>query len=267
MNITAVHTIAYSPTRTSYRIGRAIADGAAVAAGIDIDLTYMQEGASQTFSAGDLVVIVAPVYGGRVAAQGLARIASVRGASTPAIVAVVYGNREFEDALLELTDAATEAGFVVAGAGAFVGEHSFSTAAMPVAANRPDDDDLRIAGEFGAKVRNILGRIESAKQLKQPLVPGDKPYKEGVSSLPFGPQIDETACTLCGSCVEVCPGGALGIGERLELAVPLCTLCCACIKTCPEEALSISGTPVKAKMEWLFEHCRTRKEPQLYYGS
>lgn len=267
MNIKAVCTIAYSPTRTSYRIGRAIAAGVAAMEENDIDLTYLKEGLSRSCSANELAIIVAPVYGGRVASKAIERLSAVRGSQTPAIVAVVYGNREFEDALLELTDVANQAGFLVAGAGAFVGEHSFSTAEMPVAVDRPDEMDLAVATEFGAKVRDIVSRFDDPGQLKLPQIPGNRPYKEGVSSLPFGPRIDEGHCTLCGICVPLCPVGALNIGEKLALDVSRCTLCCACSKNCPEAALSISETPAQAKRQWLHEHCRTRKEPQLFYCS
>lgn len=96
-----------------------------------------------------LTVIAAPVYGGRVAPTALQRIKRLKGNNSPAIVVVVYGNRDYEDALLELRDTAVSLGFTPLAAGAFIGEHSYSTAEMPVAAGRPDDKDLQIASQFG----------------------------------------------------------------------------------------------------------------------
>ena len=49
-----------------------------------------------------LAVITVPVYGGRVAPPALARLKEIRGNHTPAVIAVVYGNRAYEKALEEL---------------------------------------------------------------------------------------------------------------------------------------------------------------------
>lgn len=62
---------------------------------------------------------------------------------------MVYGNRDYEDALLELRDTVASLGFTPLSAGAFIGEHSYSTAEMPVAAGRPDATDLQTARTFG----------------------------------------------------------------------------------------------------------------------
>jgi ferredoxin len=266
MNIQKVHTVFYSPTRTSFKICSAIAAGLGKPAGQEIDLTYARAGVQQTFGSDEAVVIAVPVYGGRVAPTALRRLAGIHGQATPAVIAVVYGNREFEDALVELYDVVIQAGFFVVGAGAFIGEHSYSTAEMPVAPGRPDGDDLVIARGFGAKIGNALAALQEAGLLRLAPLPGNRPYKDGVSSLPFGPQLDTAACTLCGSCVEACPVGAISLGDHLAIDVSLCTICCSCIKTCPEEALSISQTPARAKMEWLHTNCQARKEPQLFFA-
>ena len=55
---------------------------------------------------------------------------------------VVYGNRDYEDALLELSDRAKDWGLTPVAAGAFIGEHSYSRPSLPVAEGRPDEDDL-----------------------------------------------------------------------------------------------------------------------------
>lgn len=65
---------------------------------------------------------------------------------------VVYGNRDYEDALLELHDILSENGFVVVAAGAFVARHSIFP---DVAAGRPDRDDLDRMAEFAERVRSV----------------------------------------------------------------------------------------------------------------
>ena len=70
---------------------------------------------------GELCVIAVPVYGGRVAATALQRLQRLKGNGSSAILVVVYGNRDYEDALLELRDTTVQLGFVPLTAGAFIG--------------------------------------------------------------------------------------------------------------------------------------------------
>jgi len=72
----------------------------------------------------------------------------LKGQGTPAVVIAVYGNRAYEDALLEGADWLEKQGFQMAAAGALIGEHSFSAA---LAAGRPDQDDLAQAARLGEK--------------------------------------------------------------------------------------------------------------------
>ncbi len=259
-----VHIVTYSPTRTSWKITQAAADVIGEERSKIIDLTLPGEDMSAVeIGTNDIAVFGVPVYGGRVAPVAASRLRGIRGSSTPAGIIVLYGNREYEDALVELYDLVSRAGFIVVGAAAFIGEHSFSNTAMPIASGRPDDKDLEAAGVFGRRIKDCLDKAGTASDIRLDTVPGNRPYKDGVSSLPFGPQLDEDKCTLCGTCVSECPVGAISLGESLQLDVALCTICCACVKACPEEALSITETPAQAKRQWLFENCQVRKEPEL----
>lgn len=142
------HLVFFSPTHTSAKIARAIGEGIGMGRRIETDLT-LDESDSPIEINDSLTVIAAPVYGGRVAPVALQRIKRLKGNNSPAIVVVVYGNRDYEDALLELRDTVASLGFTPLSAGAFIGEHSYSTAEMPVAAGRPDATDLQIARTFG----------------------------------------------------------------------------------------------------------------------
>lgn len=51
--------------------------------------------------------------------------------------------------------------------------------------------------------------------------------------------IDHEKCTLCKSCINNCPFGALSIEEGLLKVNELCTLCGACVNACRFDALSI----------------------------
>ena len=89
----------------------------------------------------------------------------VKGDGTPAVLVVVYGNREFEDALIELRDLMVEQGFRPVAGAAFIGEHSFSNDATPIALGRPDAEDLVKARAFGEEVRTTLDRHEKYSEL------------------------------------------------------------------------------------------------------
>ena len=69
---------------------------------------------------GDSICIFSvPCYGGRIPRTAAERLLKIRGNQTPAIVCVTFGNRAFEDALLELADIVQMQGFsVFAGCGA-----------------------------------------------------------------------------------------------------------------------------------------------------
>lgn len=265
MNTATVHVITYSPTRTSWQVAKAISEASGGKAVADTDLTYPGADVSLTCAANDLAVFAVPVYGGRIAPVAVQRLAGIKGQSTPAVITVVYGNREYEDALLELRDLVEAAGFVVVGAGAFIGEHSFSSEEMPIGAGRPDAADLEMAAGFGRKIGQYLMGLKSVEGVAKGDIPGNFPYKNGVSSLPFAPLVDGEACTLCGTCLPECPVGAISVTETMQIDIPACTLCCRCVKICPEEAVSISSTPARAKMEWLFDNCQERKEPALFF--
>jgi hypothetical protein len=76
-----------------------------------------------TFPPGLPVLVGAPVYAGRIPPAAAQRFLTLRGNDTPAIPVVVYGNRHYNDALLELADLLTSAGFVPVAGAAFIGEH------------------------------------------------------------------------------------------------------------------------------------------------
>lgn len=98
-----------------------------------------------------LAVITVPVYGGHVAPLALERMKELHADGAPAVVVVVYGNRAYEKALVELDAFVTKLGFKVIAGATFVGEHSYSSEKYPVASGRPDADDLEYAKLFGEK--------------------------------------------------------------------------------------------------------------------
>jgi len=265
MNINNVWTLFFSPTGTSRKIVDAIAASIPGVKRSSLDLTYQGIENIKPFQGDELVVIGVPVYAGRVAPLAAQRLQGIQGRKTPVVVVVLYGNREYEDALVELRDIAIAASLHPVGAAAFIGEHSFSNQQMPTAQGRPDHADLASAASFGRYIFHKIDKVQDLNNLSHLQVPGNTPYKESMGPIPVTPKVDQAVCTLCGLCVSSCPSGAIVIDEDLAMDVSKCIFCCACIKTCPEEAVFIDAPLILEKRQWLHENCAHRKEPELYF--
>ena len=109
------------------------------------------------------------------------------------VIVGLYGNRDFDDALLEAADLLGERGFDVVAAGAFIGEHSLTAR---VGSGRPDDADVAAAQRFG---RELGERLARGSRLPQPAIKGNRPYKELKPGADVRP-ITTDACTSCGIC-------------------------------------------------------------------
>ncbi len=152
-------TISFSPTGTTRRVLEGIAQGLAVQMTEYLDLTSARTRAGTIRELDEgLTLIGTPVYAGRVPIQAAEALRMIKAAGAPAVLVVVYGNRAYEDALLELKGIVEEVGFRPLAGAAFVGEHSFSTDTIPTAAGRPDKEDLEKARAFGNLVREMLER-------------------------------------------------------------------------------------------------------------
>jgi MinD superfamily P-loop ATPase len=59
------------------------------------------------------------------------------------------------------------------------------------------------------------------------------------------PKVDETKCTYCGKCAEVCAYNAIAVLKEKVLVFPeLCHGCGACSYLCPESAITVEGREV-----------------------
>lgn len=151
----------------------------------------------------DVLLFSMPVYGGFIP-QPCAKMArNLKGSNTPAIIAAVYGNRHYDDALLQMKDILTEQGFYVIEAGGFIAEHSVFPS---VASGRPDDKDKAAMKAFAAKCCQLLS-IRSLKNYKDISLPGTQGY-DGFSYEGDFRKTNNELCIACGACIKVCPAGA-----------------------------------------------------------
>lgn len=187
----------------------------------------------------ELTVFAAPVFGGRIPAVAAEKIASLNGAGRMAVTIAVYGTRAYEDALLELNDAAASAGFRVVASAAVVARHSIVPA---VGQGRPDEDDRRSITEFA---ENVLKKLMSGDETVVS-VPGNFPYKES-RGMPVAP-VCLPECSRCGECESVCPTAAICMDEDgVKTDADACILCLACASVCPEKA-RILPPPMQERM-------------------
>lgn len=260
MMLPTLHVIYFSPTKTTQQIVTRIAAGIPAKTVIAHDLTLPQERADQQLTDG-VAIIGTPVYAGRVPELCLKRLESISAQGMPVVLVVLYGNREFEDALVELQDVVTGQGFKVCAAGAFIGEHSYATPAYPIAVSRPDQHDLQEAEEFGSAIAHLLQGGLPATDLQ---LPGNRPYRERSPLGGIAPELDVTRCSRCGACAKVCPSGVISMGPEMVTDAGGCILCCACVRSCPVGARSLNHPMITGRREMLLAHCSSPKQPSLY---
>ena len=219
----------------------------------EIDLTVLANRTkTMAFEADDLVVVGMPVYSGRLPAISAEIFSKLVGNQAQAIAVASYGNRHYDDALLELTDELVNRGFRMVAAGAVIAEHCLETS---VAANRPDAADqaklLEIAGQVKAKIES-----NNDQQLE---VYGDIPYKElKATPTPTG----NDTCDQCGLCAKNCPTEAIDFSDGRKTDPEKCMYCARCINICPKGARStekLAGTK-----QWLLENCQERREMEWF---
>ena len=257
----------FSPTGTTKKIVENIASSIQCEKRETIDFTTkkIRENANADFS-GDLVIIGAPVYYGRIPNEVTDYLTKIHVNNVYAILVVVYGNREYEDSLKELYDTTCVAGFIPIACAAFIGEHSYSSEKLPMAHGRPDEMDLEKAKLFGATIQKELDFLIAHDNINKTSIPGSSDYKnKTMPKYPLAPDVLKEQCTICKRCIEVCPVEAISIDNQsnLKTDINLCILCFACVKNCPSHARGIDDTLWSRAMEQLQKKCLERKEPEV----
>ena len=265
MKIQSLKLVYFSPTGTTKAIIQGIARGIPhnTVELIDITKPDARKQPLQT-AENELLLVGVPVYMGRVPALVTEWLHGIKAQHTPVVCVVVYGNRVYDDSLLELKDILTKCGCIPIAGAAYIGEHSFSSSEMPTAEGRPDASDLHHAELLGRNITEKLRSVSSIDQISDVNIPGNYPYG-GVTELW---SIDFIAisneCTHCGICAEECPVGAIDSENSHLMDQEKCTICCACIKKCPQNARTIKTGLVKDAAIRLHTLYKERKEPVFF---
>ena len=279
IEIKNVAALYFSPTYTTRKTVESIAKGIVSRLGksghstqyktINVTTPLMRR-ETPSFAQGDIVVFGVPVYIGRVPNLIRDFFASIKGNGAIGVPVVVYGNRAFDDALIELYDIMQENGFRCISAAAFIGEHSFS---YTLGGGRPDDADLAIATSYGEE---IAGKLLCGYSIPQNLsVPGNPyPYKfynakssenKSIDIRKVKPETDPEKCNNCGLCAMLCPMGAID-STNCSLTPGICIKCCACIKKCKTKAKYFTDPTYLEHKEILEKNFTSpRKEPEIFW--
>lgn len=240
MNISSVTAVYYSATGNTQRVTESIAQKISEEWNTPFhvfDFSYPKNRAPQSYGPNDLVVFGTPAYAGRIPNKILPFIQTLfQGNGALAVPVVTFGNRSFDNALIELREELEQHGFHTIAAGAFPAQHAFSD---KLAKGRPDDGDMEIIARFAD---DIAGKVRTLTHIPEPVfVPGTEPIAGyytplGIDGKPAAflkakPKTRET-CTDCKACVAVCPMGSIDF-DNPALVPGVCIKCHACVKACP----------------------------------
>jgi len=203
----------------------------------------------------DIVVAAVPSFGGRVPGLAAERLGRLRGNGAWSVIVCVYGNRAYEDTLVELQDILQQAGFRVAVAVSAVAEHSII---HQYAAGRPDPADQEELAQFG---KEILEKAASGGDTL-PSLPGNRPYKKsgGGGLVPKAGR----DCIGCGACAANCPAQAICKDDLRNTDSQKCISCMRCVVQCPESARKVNSAMVAAAALALKKACSERKANELF---
>lgn len=270
-----VRAVYFSATGTTRRVVCAIAEKLAGQLGlpcVQMDFTLPSARVNPlVFDSGDLVVLGIPVYAGRVPNVLLKYLQTMRGAGAAGIPVTVFGNRNYDDALIELRDFMENAGIRTVAAAAFVGEHAFSRV---LGACRPDAEDLAMAERFALSVAEKISGISKSGLPESPVFVEGTPFpyrgyyqprdRHGVAIniLKVKPLVNKK-CTDCKRCAELCPMGSIS-RENVREYTGICIKCGACIKGCPQNARYYEDQGYLYHQHELEEIYARRAEPTLF---
>ncbi len=260
MEIKRVYKVYFSATYTTRKIVDAIAN-VLVDNIVDCDVTSQPLTETIEMGGGDVLVIGVPVYGGRIPASAKQSIAKLIGNGTPAIITCVYGNRDYDDALLELRNEAEARGFKIVSASAFIARHSIFT---QIAKDRPDAEDMDEIVGFATSSKEMIESLEDFCDLCQIAMKGNVPYKV-FNQLPICPTADEN-CVECGVCASKCPVAAISVDSLRETDGSKCIACGRCIVECVVGARDFRGDFFIARAAKFQEAFSVPRANEIYFA-
>ena len=249
-----IHQILFSPTGGTRRVSENLCKGIDKESIVTDLCVKAADIKMPDIHKDDLAVIAMPVFAGRVPALAVERLQKVNANGAKCVVVAVFGNRAYDDALLEMLDVATGMGFRVIAAVGAVAEHSII---RKYGKGRPDADDELTLRQFGGEIKSKA----EGDDCTLPQVPGNRPYKKaGKVPSPKG----RHGCNRCGVCAKQCPVDAIPVSNPKTVDTTRCISCMKCVSVCPIGARGIGAVMNFLATQGLKKVCATRKENELY---
>ena len=280
MKLKGIAAVFFSPTGNTRKAVVEIADVIARREGIavrEIDFTLPRAREEvRKFEAGELVIFGTPVYAGRIPNKILPAVQKLfEGNGALAVPVVTFGNRSFDNALIELRIELEQHGFHTIAGAAFVAEHVFSN---KLAAGRPDEKDLqtirRFAEDVAEKIKGLeegpldgMAEIPAPAAVKgiEPVPAYYRPLQEDGSPANFLKAKPKTSdsCNDCGICARVCPMGSIS-PEDYRTVTGICIKCQACVKSCPVHAKFFDDPVMLSHTRMLEQHYERPAENKVF---
>jgi ferredoxin len=246
--------IVFSPTGGTQKVADAITRSWPTVEKIDLSVStddYSKYG----LQAEDVALVAMPSFGGLAPQVALERLSQIDGNSANCILACVYGNRAYEDTLVQMEDVAEKCGFHVIAAISAVAEHSIM---HQYATGRPNSMDCNQLSDFAAKIEE---KVKSGNFAK-PVLPGNRPYKKtgGAGLVPKA----ASACTECGLCAKQCPAHAINPQSPKTTDGKKCISCMRCVSNCPQHARKVNGLMVSIASLAIKKACSEMKQNELF---
>lgn len=275
MKIKHVWAVYYSATGNTEKIAKHIAETISAKLGVpfrEFNFTLPEtRKEKKVFGEGDLVVFGTPVYAGRIPNKILPYVQEgFQGNGAMAVPVVSFGNRSFDDALMELRNELEDHGFHTVAGAAVTSIHAFAGKLAP---GRPDASDMEELYHFAAQIEDKLKKMN---QMPNPVeVPGRNPvgayYKPlGIDGNPAvflkaKPKTNTELCNQCGVCAKVCPMGSVST-EDYSVVNGICIKCQACIKYCAEGAKYFDDEAFLSHKAMLEQNYQRRVENQFFFA-
>ena len=258
-SISKVLNICFSPTGATKKAAEILISGLGLRSEtelVDISDPDFQKG-SISVDRDDLCVLALPSFKGRAPAEAMERLEMIDGNNALMILLCSYGNREYEDTLLEMRDGAVKAGFIPVAGVAAVTEHS---KLRSVAKGRPDNADGKTLAAFAEKIFNELSTKEDSEY--NLFVPGNYPYKvlpESYATIVHGGD-----CLDCEACLKKCPVRAIYKDKDGYHTGANCIGCMRCVAICPKGNRRMTESEEIFISKILSDSKNIRKEYELF---
>ena len=275
MTVNKVYSIYYSGTGTTQKIVCFVGEHIAKVLNVPFEkynfsLPKNREKVLE-FKENELVICGSPTYAGRIPNVMLPFYKNnIKASGALAVPIVLFGNRNFDDSLIELRNTLEENGFRTIAGAAFIGEHAFS---YTLAAKRPDESDMQKALLFADKVAEKIKnnndipsepiQVRGNYPIRPYYIPRDE-HEHAIDILKVKPKVDTSKCTNCKTCAHVCPLASIDFDDITKY-VGKCIKCGACIKKCPEHCRYYDDEGFLYHQHDLEKQFERRAEPELFY--